>query len=221
RGLRVEIGGENEEMRRGFRHLAFAFLLALLLVFMILAAEFESIVLPFVVLLSVPLGVVGAAFALWLVGAGINTMSLIGIIILAGIVDNDAVVKIDFINQLRRKGMGLRDAVVAGGRARLRPILMTTATTLLGVLPMALGLGRGAELQRPLAIAVFGGLFTATALTLLVIPVVYEIAVEAQTRAKTVIDRRGRPAPEATPPPPAAEPALAGTSALARTTGER
>jgi HAE1 family hydrophobic/amphiphilic exporter-1 len=173
--LRYEIGGENEEMRRSFRELGFAFLLALLLVYMILAAEFESLVHPFTVLLSVPLGLIGAILALWLFGAGLNTVSLIGLVILIGIVDNDAVVKIDFINQMKREGMNTRDAILEAGRARLRPIVMNTITTMLAIMPMMLGIGAGAGLQAPLAIAVFGGLFTATVLTLIVIPVVYEL----------------------------------------------
>ena len=142
---------------------------------MILAAEFESLAQPFVILLSVPLGLIGAIFALWLFGAGINTVSLIGIVILVGIVDNDAVVKIDFINQMKREGLSTRDAILEAGRARLRPIVMNTITTMLAITPMMLGIGAGAGLQAPLAIAVFGGLFTATVLTLIVIPVVYEL----------------------------------------------
>jgi HAE1 family hydrophobic/amphiphilic exporter-1 len=173
--LRAEVGGENEEMRRSFRDLALAFGLAVLLVYMILAAEFESLIHPFTVLLSVPLGIIGAILALWLFGAGLNTVSLIGIVILVGIVDNNAVVKLDFINQLRREGMAVREAILAAGRARLRPIVMTSITTMLAVLPMMLGLGAQSGLQAPLAIAIFGGLFTATALTLIVIPVMYEL----------------------------------------------
>jgi hydrophobic/amphiphilic exporter-1 (mainly G- bacteria), HAE1 family len=173
--LRAEVGGENEEMRRSFRDLALAFGLAVLLVYMILAAEFESLIHPFTVLLSVPLGIIGAIIALWLFGAGLNTVSLIGIVILVGIVDNDAVVKIDFINQMRREGMNVRDAIRAAGHARLRPIVMNTITTMLAITPMMLGLGVSSGLQAPLAIAIFGGLFTSTILTLIVIPVVYEL----------------------------------------------
>jgi HAE1 family hydrophobic/amphiphilic exporter-1 len=179
-GIRYDIGGENEEMRRSFRELAIAFALALLLVYMILAAEFESLVHPFTVLLSVPLGLIGAVVALWAFGAGINTVSLIGIVILIGIVDNDAVVKIDFINQMKREGMTTRAAILEAGRARLRPIVMNTITTMLAVTPMMFGIGAGAGLQAPLAIAIFGGLFTATALTLIVIPVVYELIDDLQ-----------------------------------------
>ncbi|MGH7449227.1 MAG: efflux RND transporter permease subunit, partial [Longimicrobiales bacterium] len=149
--LRFEIGGENEEMRRSFRELAFAFLLALLLVYMILAAEFESLVQPFTILLSVPLGLIGAFLALWIFGAGLNIVSLIGIVILVGIVDNNAVVMIDFINQRKAEGAPLREAIMDAGHARLRPIVMTTITTMLAIMPMMLGLGAGARLQAPLA----------------------------------------------------------------------
>jgi HAE1 family hydrophobic/amphiphilic exporter-1 len=182
--VRWEIGGENEEMRKSFRALIFAMVLAILLVYMILAAEFESFVHPFTVLLSVPLGTFGAVLALWITGAGLNTVSLIGMVVLVGIVDNDAVVKVDFINQMRRKGHSVRDSIREAGHARLRPILINTITALLGLLPMALGIGPGAELQAPLAIAVFGGLLTATALTLIVIPVVYDLLEEGRGRVR-------------------------------------
>ncbi len=192
RGLRTEIGGENEEMRKGFRDLALAFLLALLLVYMLLAAEFESLLHPFIILLAVPLAAVGATLALWIAGAGINTMSLIGMVILVGIVDNDAVVKVDFINQMRREGMSRRDAIFAAGHARLRPIVMNTVTAMLGLLPMALALGPGGELQAPLAIAVFGGLLSATALTLVVIPVAYDVLEELEERIRAGLGMRPR-----------------------------
>jgi hydrophobic/amphiphilic exporter-1 (mainly G- bacteria), HAE1 family len=171
-------------MRKSFKALAFALVLAVALVYMILAAEFESFVHPFTILLAVPLSLIGAAWSLWLFGAGINTISLIGVIILVGIVDNDAVVKIDFINQMRREGMSVRDAIHAAGHARLRPIVMNTLTAMLAVLPMMLGIGPGAALQAPLAIVLFGGLLTATALTLIVIPVAYEVVDEVGAKLK-------------------------------------
>jgi len=207
-GLRAEIGGENEEMRKGFRDLALAFSLALVLCYMLLAAEFESLLHPFIILLAVPLAAFGAAVALWVGGSGINTMSLIGIVILVGIVDNDAVVKLDFINQMRRQGMGRHDAIRAAGHARFRPIVMNTITAMLGLLPMALGIGAGGELQAPLAMAVFGGLLSATALTLVVIPVSYDLLEELQERmlrwfrAPSAIPSAGpSPSPAASPRP--------------------
>ena len=180
--VRWDVGGENEEMRRSFRDLAFAFGLALILVYMILAAQFESFVHPLTILMSVPLALVGAVAALVLSGQGLNTMSMIGAVILVGIVVNDAIVKVDFINQARRAGRSLRDAIVEAGRVRLRPIVMTTVTTVLGLLPMALGIGRGSDLRAPLAIAVIGGLLVATALTLIVVPVVYQTVETARSR---------------------------------------
>ena len=213
-GLRVEIGGENEEMRKGFRELALAFLLALLLVYMLLAAEFESLLHPFIVLLAVPLAAVGATLALWIAGAGINTMSLIGMVILVGIVDNDAVVKVDFINQMRREGMSRRDAIFAAGHARLRPIVMNTVTAMLGLLPMALGVGPGAELQAPLAIAVFGGLLSATALTLVVIPVAYDLLEELGERIRVFFGRPAAAQPAPHPQPAAAEKETPGAPGL-------
>ena len=180
--VRVDVGGENEEMRRSFRDLAFAFGLALLLVYMILAAQFESFVHPFTILMAVPLALVGAVLALALTGQGLNTMSLIGVVILVGIVVNDAIVKVDFINQARARGRNLRDAILEAGEVRLRPIVMTTVTTVLGLLPMALGIGRGADLRAPMAISVIGGLLVATALTLIVVPVVYSVVESVRQR---------------------------------------
>ena len=171
--LRQEVGGVNEEMRESFRSLALAFGLALALVFMILAAQFESVVQPFTIMFAVPLAAIGAVGALLIVGDGLNVMSLIGFVILVGIVVNDAIVKVDFINQYRREGASLREAILEAGRVRLRPILMTTVTTVFGLTPLALGFGAGADLRAPLAVAVIGGLISATLLTLIVVPVMY------------------------------------------------
>jgi len=171
--MRYEVGGVNEEMRESFRSLALAFALALALVFMILAAQFESLIHPFTIMLAVPLAAIGAVIALMVARDGVNVMSLIGFVILVGIVVNDAIIKVDFINQYRREGASLRDAILEAGRVRLRPIIMTTATTVLGLTPLALGLGAGADLRAPLAVAVIGGLISATLLTLIVVPVIY------------------------------------------------
>ncbi|WP_423929478.1 efflux RND transporter permease subunit [Candidatus Palauibacter sp.] len=174
----VRVGGENEEMQNSFRSLTFAFGLALALVFLIMAAQFESLVQPLVVLTAVPLAGIGAVAALWLAGDGLNAMSGIGFVILIGIVVNDAIIKVDFINQRRRAGLPKREAILEAGRLRLRPIVMTTITTVVGLLPLAAGLGAGADLRAPLAVAVIGGLISATFLTLIVVPVVYSLMVE-------------------------------------------
>lgn len=176
----LEVGGANQQMRESFRSLFFAFGLALFLVYLILAAQFESVVQPVVVLVSVPLAAVGAVAALWLARDGINVMSGIGFVILVGIVVNDAIIKIDFINQRRAEGLGRRAAILEAGRLRLRPIVMTTVTTVLGLTPLALGWGAGADLRAPLAVAVIGGLLSATFLTLIVVPVVYSLLVPGE-----------------------------------------
>jgi HAE1 family hydrophobic/amphiphilic exporter-1 len=186
-GIDVTVAGENDEMQKSVRALVFAMILAVLLCYMIMAAEFESFMHPFTVMLSVPLGLIGAFFALGLTGTGLNTISLIGIVVLIGVVDNDAVVKVEFINQMRAQGMSVRDAIRAAGHHRLRPIVINTVTALLGVLPMVLGLGAGAELQRPLAVALFGGLMTATALTLIVIPVIYELLEDLRQKIRVAL----------------------------------
>ena len=200
REIRMEVGGENEEMRRSFRDLAFAFGLALLLVYMILAAQFESFIHPFTILMAVPLAVVGALLALLFTGEGINTMSLIGAVILVGIVVNDSIVKVDFINQARTKGMAIKDAIMEAGRVRLRPIIMTTVTTVFGLTPMALGIGRGADLRAPLAIAVIGGLTVATLLTLIVVPVVYSLVESLKGKVVGVQETAGAGGTPGAPP---------------------
>ncbi|MCG8468486.1 MAG: efflux RND transporter permease subunit, partial [Gemmatimonadetes bacterium] len=174
----IRVGGENEEMQQSFRSLLFAFGLALALVYLIMSAQFESLVQPLVVLTAVPLAAIGAVVALWIARDGLNAMSGIGLVILIGIVVNDAIVKVDFINQRRRAGLGKRAAILEAGRLRLRPIVMTTITTVVGLLPLALGIGAGADLRAPLAVAVIGGLISATFLTLIVVPVVYSVVVE-------------------------------------------
>jgi HAE1 family hydrophobic/amphiphilic exporter-1 len=174
-GYRIVFSGEQEEMSKSFRSLIFALVLAVLLVYMIMAAQFESLVHPFLILFTLPMGLTGAVWALFITGKTINIISIIGMVVLAGIVVNDAIVKIDYTNQLRRRGFALRKAILEASRVRLRPILMTTVTTAFGLFPMSLGIGRGSELQQPLAISVIGGLLLATFLTLILIPLAYEL----------------------------------------------
>ncbi len=182
-GYRILFGGEREEMVRSFQSLMAAFLLAILLNYMIMAAQFESLIHPLIILTTVPMGLCGSVLAMLLTGATLNVISIIGMIVLLGIVVDNAIVKIDYTNQLRKRGLGLREAIVEGSRVRLRPILMSTATTLVALLPLSLGFGNGAELLQPLGIVVFGGLAFSTLLTLLLIPVIYEI-VEARKETK-------------------------------------
>ncbi|HEX2695010.1 MAG TPA: efflux RND transporter permease subunit, partial [Acidobacteriota bacterium] len=174
-GYRIVFGGEREEMARSFRSLLAAFLLAILLNYMIMAAQFESLLHPLIILATVPMGLCGSVLAMLLTGTTVNVISIIGMVVLLGIVVDNAIVKIDYTNQLRKQGMGLREAVVEGSRVRLRPILMSTATTLVALIPVSLGIGSGAELLQPLGIVVFGGLAFSTLLTLVLIPVIYEI----------------------------------------------
>jgi HAE1 family hydrophobic/amphiphilic exporter-1 len=171
----VRLAGQNEEMAMSFRSLQFALLLAVFLVYLVMASQFESFLHPFVILLTIPMALIGAVLALLVTGSTVSVVVLIGAILLAGIVVNNAIVLIDLINQLRAKGMAKLEAIMEGGRLRLRPILMTTVTTTLGLLPLALGFGEGAEIRSPMAITVIGGLIVSTLLTLVVIPVVYSV----------------------------------------------
>ncbi|MGB8958506.1 MAG: efflux RND transporter permease subunit [Candidatus Aminicenantales bacterium] len=171
---RITWSGEREEMSRSFQSLILALLLAALLTYMIMAAQFESLIHPFIVMFTLPMGAAGAIVALLLTGQTYNVISIIGMVVLVGIVVDNATVKIDYTNQLRRGGMPLREAVEEGSHVRLRPILMSTGSTLVGLIPMALALERGAELMQPLAIVVIGGLTFSTFMTLILIPVIYE-----------------------------------------------
>lgn len=172
-GYSASIGGANQLMLEGFDSLYMALALAVVLVYMLMAALFESLLHPLVIIFTLPLAAVGAVLALYFSGYALGITALIGIIMLAGIVVNNAIVMVDAINQLRARGMALREAIITGASQRLRPILMTAFTTIIAMLPLALGVGEGAELQAPLAAAVLGGLLSSTLLTLLVIPVIY------------------------------------------------
>jgi len=174
-GIAALVSGQSEEMKASFGSMQFALALAVFLVYLVMASQFESLIHPFVILFTIPLALVGAVLALFVTGTTINIVALIGVIMLAGIVVNNAIVLVDLINQLRAQGVERSLAIVEAGAARLRPILMTTLTTALGLLPMAMGLGEGAEVRAPMAITVIGGLLVSTLLTLVVIPVVYSL----------------------------------------------
>ena len=193
-GFDYDVAGQAAEMKRSMDSLLFALGLALFLVYIVMASQFESLIHPFIILFSVPLAIIGVILALYTGGWSLNILVFIGLIMLAGIVVNNAIVLVDYINNLRRQGLERVDAVKAACLARLRPILMTTMTTVLGLIPMALGIGEGSEIRVPLAITVISGLTSSTFLTLVVIPSLYllmdfgKIEVEDQVVA-----------PEATP----------------------
>lgn len=187
-GVAASVSGQSEEMEASFSSMQFALALAVFLVYLVMASQFESLIHPFVILFTIPLALVGVVLALFLTGTTINIVAFIGVIMLAGIVVNNAIVLVDLINQLRAQGRERFEAIVEAGEARLRPIMMTSLTTALGLLPMALGFGEGAEVRTPMAVTVIGGLLVSTALTLIVIPVVYSL-----------LDRKRWPAAAAVP----------------------
>ncbi|MCK4414501.1 MAG: efflux RND transporter permease subunit [Candidatus Eisenbacteria sp.] len=175
-GVGFILGGEQEEINESFRNLAWALLLSALLVYMILAAQFESFLDPLVISMVLPVGAGGAFATLFVTGQSVNVISLIGLIALLGISVNDAIVKVATIRRLRSAGMPARAALLEASRLRFRPIIMTTLTTVLAMVPMAIGIGTGEQIQRPLAITIIGGLSIATLVTLFLTPMIYELA---------------------------------------------
>ena len=174
-GFETRLGGQRQEMETSFASMRFAMLLAVFMVYLVMASQFESLLHPFVILFTVPFGLIGVVVTLAVLRISLSVVVLIGVILLAGIVVNNAIILIDYTNRLRAEGVGKREALRRAGLVRLRPILMTTGTTVLGLVPMALGHGEGSELRAPMAWTVIGGLVCATALTLVIIPVVYAV----------------------------------------------
>jgi multidrug efflux pump len=199
-GASTALTGESRELRESGSALYFAFLLALAVVFMVLASQFDSLIHPFTVLLSVPLAVTGALFTLWIAGSTINLYSQIGMILLIGLVTKNSILLVEYANQLKKRGMETIDALIEAGRIRLRPILMTSVATIVGAIPIALGLGAGSASRRPLGYAIVGGVLVSTVLTLYLVPVAY-----------TILDRLRIGARR--PQPQTATPAAAGRSA--------
>lgn len=181
---RYSFSGEEEERKKAFDSLQEAIILAILLVYMIMAAKFENIIQPFIIMFTVPMGLVGAFLFLLISGNTLNIISGIGILVLIGIGVNDAIVKVEYSNQLRDEGKPVREAILTASRVRLRPILMTTFTTIFGLVPMAMLSSTGSELQRPLALVIIGGLLFTTFLTLVLIPVSYEFVENLKSKRK-------------------------------------
>jgi hydrophobic/amphiphilic exporter-1 (mainly G- bacteria), HAE1 family len=194
-GLAAHVSGQSDDMRDSFRSLQFVLLLAIFLVYLVMASQFESLLHPLVILFTIPLAVIGAIWALLLTRTTLNAVAYIGLIMLAGIVVNQSIVLIDAVNQARARGLDKVAAIVEAGRARLRPILITKLTTILGLLPMALGLGEGAEVRAPMAITVIGGVLLTTFLTLIVIPVVYAALDRRVSAADAAAAARARATP--------------------------
>ncbi|HCH64210.1 MAG TPA: acriflavin resistance protein, partial [Deltaproteobacteria bacterium] len=196
-GVQWEMAGQSREMSRSLSSLQMALGLAIFLVYVIMASTFESILHPFVILVSVPLAVVGVVAALAVLNTPVSVVVLIGSIVLAGVVVNNAIVLVDTINRLRARGRSRVDAIAEASTLRLRPILITTTTTVLGLLPLAFGLGEGAEVQQPLALTIIAGLSSSTLLTLGVIPVVYLVLTRMLERSNKpdAVDREADPNP--------------------------
>jgi len=172
-GVSMEIGGQVTEQRDSFGSLNLMFFAGIILVYMVMASQFESLIDPFIIIFAIPFSIIGVVWAFVATGLTLSVVTFIGVIMLLGVVVNNGIVLVDYINQLRERGHPLRQAVLEGGRARLRPVLMTSLTTMLGMLPMALSSGMGAEMWSPLGITIIGGLLISTLITLVLIPVVY------------------------------------------------
>ncbi|SHE96635.1 hydrophobic/amphiphilic exporter-1, HAE1 family [Tissierella praeacuta DSM 18095] len=188
-GYSYKIGGENEQMIDAFKQLLLALILAIILIYMVMAAQFESLINPFIIMFTIPLAFGGGLLGLFITRKSFGVTAFIGIIMLAGIVVNNGIVLIDYINTLRQEGKERFEAITTAGPIRLRPILMTTLTTILGLVPLALGIGEGAEMQAPMAVVVISGLTLSTVLTLVFVPVLYTVFDDFSIKMKSRIKR--------------------------------
>jgi len=171
--FRVSLSGKAKEVKENFAKVTFAFVLAIVLVYMIMASQFESFIQPFIIMFTVPLALFGVAIALFVSGTTLNVISLLGMIFLVGTAVNNGIVLIEYINQARDQGVDIEEAAIDSASVRTRPIMMSALTTAIGLLPLALGLGEGAELRSPMAVAMLGGTLSSTFFTLAVIPLFY------------------------------------------------
>jgi HAE1 family hydrophobic/amphiphilic exporter-1 len=174
-GVEVIMAGQTTEQRESFFWLTLSIIVGIVLVYMVMASQFESLVDPFVVMFSVPFAFTGTIWFLFFFGHHISVIAFIGVLLLIGVVVNNAIVLVDYINILRARGLELFQAVHQGSRTRLRPVLMTAFTTIVALIPMAFGKGQGAEVWNPLGLTVFGGLLVSTLVTLILVPTVYTI----------------------------------------------
>ena len=174
-GYSIDMGGEQESINSAFGDLIKMITLAILFIYLIMVAQFQSLLSPFIVLFTIPLAFTGGFLGLLITGTELSMISLLGFLILSGIVVNNGIVFVDYVNQLRLDGMNKKEALVLAGKTRIRPILMTALTTILGLSTMALGVGMGADLMQPMAIVTIGGLSYATILTLFIVPIMYDI----------------------------------------------
>ena len=177
----IQVTGDEEKRQETMANLGFALILSIILVYMVMASQFESLIHPFTILLTIPFAVVGSILTFFILGRTLNIMAVIGIIMLAGIAVNNSIILVDRINQLIREGLDRRSAIIQAGQQRIRPIIMTTLTTILALLPLTIGFGESAALRSPMALAVIGGLVTSTLLTLVVIPCVFDILDRVRT----------------------------------------
>ncbi|MDB6140911.1 MAG: acriflavin resistance protein [Verrucomicrobiaceae bacterium] len=198
-GMRVTVRGSVQGMNASFTSFGYGLILAVVLVYLILVAQFQSFIDPFIILLAVPTGLSGVALTLWLTGTTLNVMSLMGIVMMVGVVTSNSILIVEFVRQLRADGLGVREALATACRVRLRPILMTSLATLIGLMPMAMALGAGSEAYAPLARAIIGGLAVSVVLTMFVVPAAYLL----------VYGRKDRPVPPLEPEAGQAEPVAA------------
>ncbi len=181
-GIFLELGGTIEDQQESFGDLGILFLLIVILVYIVMATQFESLLFPFIIMFTIPLAFTGVILALFMTGTSLSLIALIGAIMLVGIVTKNGIVMVDYMNLLVERGSSVYNAVIEGGKSRLRPVLMTSFTTILGMLPMAITSDAGSEMWRPMGIAVIGGLTFSTLLTLLVVPIFYSIFVNHKIR---------------------------------------
>jgi HAE1 family hydrophobic/amphiphilic exporter-1 len=182
----VQISGAIKEQMESFMDIALLLVISLILVYLIMASQFESLKMPFIIMFSIPFAFSGVAIALFISNTALSVISGIGAVMLIGIVVKNAIVLVDFINLMRERGNELYEAIAISGRSRLRPVLMTSATTILGMLPLAMSKGAGSELWSPMGIAIIGGLFFSTMVTLVLVPVVYAIFAKHGERNKNL-----------------------------------